>query len=138
MQGTWIHRRVAIHLAQWCNAKFAVRVSGWVEELLTTGRVILPEVAPKIGAWFARITPAFEDHKRYIVQCCPAGAFSILTATLGDMLLTEDELLRHSLPIKHHDLPDGSIGKQYRAYREDKEWDGLSAIRFNLHLHSCG
>jgi DNA-binding XRE family transcriptional regulator len=40
-QGTWVHPKVAIHLAQWCSPKFAVMVSDWVFELLTTGRVEL-------------------------------------------------------------------------------------------------
>jgi hypothetical protein len=31
-RGTWVHPRVAIHLAQWISAKFSVKVSGWVEE----------------------------------------------------------------------------------------------------------
>lgn len=31
-QGTWVHPRVAIHLAMWCSAEFAVQVTGWVEE----------------------------------------------------------------------------------------------------------
>lgn len=32
--GTWVHRRVAIHLAQWCSADFAVWVSGQIENIL--------------------------------------------------------------------------------------------------------
>lgn len=33
-QGTWVHPRVAIRLAQWCSPRFAVQVDEWVEELL--------------------------------------------------------------------------------------------------------
>jgi len=40
-QGTWVHPQVAINLAQWCSPEFAVLVSKWVFELLTTGRVDL-------------------------------------------------------------------------------------------------
>jgi hypothetical protein len=40
-RGTWVHRRVAIDLARWCSPQFAVLVNGWIEELLTTGRVEL-------------------------------------------------------------------------------------------------
>jgi hypothetical protein len=29
---TWVHPRVAIHLAQWVSAKFAVKVSAWIVE----------------------------------------------------------------------------------------------------------
>jgi prophage antirepressor-like protein len=32
-QGTWVHRKVAIHLAQWLSPNFAVQVSNWVDEL---------------------------------------------------------------------------------------------------------
>jgi len=39
--GTWIHPKVAIHLAIWCDPNFAVMVSEWVYELLTKGSVSL-------------------------------------------------------------------------------------------------
>ena len=31
--GTWVHRRVALHLAQWCSADFAVWVTEKMEQL---------------------------------------------------------------------------------------------------------
>jgi prophage antirepressor-like protein len=31
--GTWVHRKVAIHLAQWLSSNFAVQVSNWIDEL---------------------------------------------------------------------------------------------------------
>lgn len=34
---TFVHPQVAIHLAQWCSPKFAVAITGWVLEYLTTG-----------------------------------------------------------------------------------------------------
>lgn len=36
---TWVHPRVAIHIAQWVSPKFAVIVTGWVQTLLSTGNV---------------------------------------------------------------------------------------------------
>ena len=39
--GTWIHRKVAYHLAQWISPKFSVQVSNWLDQLLTTGEVKL-------------------------------------------------------------------------------------------------
>ncbi len=39
--GTWVNSKVAIHLAIWCNPDFAVLVTEWVYELLTTGSVSL-------------------------------------------------------------------------------------------------
>jgi hypothetical protein len=37
--GTWVHYKLAIPLAQWCSAEFALLVSDWIEEWLTTGQV---------------------------------------------------------------------------------------------------
>lgn len=42
-QGTWGHPQVAIHCGQWCSARFAVLVSGWVVQWMTTG---LNPIAP--------------------------------------------------------------------------------------------
>ena len=39
--GSWIHPKGAIHLAFWCNPEFAVMVTEWTFELLTTGSVSL-------------------------------------------------------------------------------------------------
>ena len=39
--GTWVHRLVAVHLAQWLSPSFAVQVSIWVNELMITGKVEL-------------------------------------------------------------------------------------------------
>jgi hypothetical protein len=50
LQGTWVHQRIALHLAQWCNARFAVLVTGWIEELLAKGRVELHAPANDLTA----------------------------------------------------------------------------------------
>jgi hypothetical protein len=39
--GTWVHRKVAYHLAQWISPSFAVQVSNWLDELFITGKVEL-------------------------------------------------------------------------------------------------
>jgi hypothetical protein len=44
-QGTWVHPKVALNLAQWCSAEFGVMVSCWIEELLTTGSVSIKPVS---------------------------------------------------------------------------------------------
>jgi hypothetical protein len=38
-QSTWVHPRVAIHIAQWISPKFAVNVTGWIHKLLSEGSV---------------------------------------------------------------------------------------------------
>ena len=40
-QGTYVHRKVAYHLAQWISPHFAVQVSNILDELLLTGKVEL-------------------------------------------------------------------------------------------------
>jgi hypothetical protein len=37
-QGTWVHPKVALHLAQWLSPRFAVQVTNWVYDWMT-GRV---------------------------------------------------------------------------------------------------
>jgi hypothetical protein len=38
-RSTWVHPRVAINIAQWISAKFDVKVSSWIHELLVCGNV---------------------------------------------------------------------------------------------------
>ena len=45
---TWVHPRVAIHIAQWVSPKFAVIVTGWIHTLLSTGKV---EIDKAIGSF---------------------------------------------------------------------------------------
>lgn len=53
--GTWIHHKLAVHLAQWCNPEFALLVSDWVEEWLTTGKnPIQVDVDQEFIAWQQR------------------------------------------------------------------------------------
>lgn len=40
-QGTYVHRKVAYHLAQWISPQFAVQVSNVLDELMLTGKVEL-------------------------------------------------------------------------------------------------
>ena len=36
--GTWLHPDLAIQLAQWCSAPFAIQVSRWIREWMTSGQ----------------------------------------------------------------------------------------------------
>lgn len=44
--GTYVNPYVAINLAQWCSPEFAVQVSKWVFELMSTGEVSLDIQSP--------------------------------------------------------------------------------------------
>jgi hypothetical protein len=64
-QGTWVHPHVALHLAQWLSAKFAVQVSKWVHDWMT-----------------GKLTPAklpyhLERHMLNLHKI-PSGYFSVL------------------------------------------------------------
>lgn len=39
LQGTWCHRLIAIDCARWLNARFALQIIKWTDELLTKGYV---------------------------------------------------------------------------------------------------
>ena len=45
--GTWVHRKVGYHLAQWISPKFAVQVSTILDELFIIGKVDLNKNIPK-------------------------------------------------------------------------------------------
>lgn len=53
--GTWIHPKLAVHLAQWCNPEFALLVSDWIEEWMMTGRNPIPfDLEQEFIAWQER------------------------------------------------------------------------------------
>ena len=66
--GTWVHRLVAVHLAQWLSPSFAVQVSLWVNELMITGKV---EIGNELSneaidnKWRQRVE---EEKEKYIVE----------------------------------------------------------------------
>ena len=135
-QGTWVHPRVAINLAQWLSPVFEAHVSGWLEELMTTGTVSLanvPVTQPVIGRpWSERLTESFERHFRYVNSRAP-GHFSVLIAVNTHMMCIEDSLLLHGLPCKQSDLPEGSVAYHWRERR--RELSLPASVRFApLHL----
>lgn len=64
-RGTWVHPQVAINLAQWLSAEFAVMVSEWIFEWLT-GK------SPEDKVW-----KQFEDRVSLVYDSVPAGYFCI-------------------------------------------------------------
>lgn len=48
-RGTWVHPRVATHLAQWISNDFAACVSGWVEEAKRTCPAVATEYNEEMG-----------------------------------------------------------------------------------------
>jgi hypothetical protein len=53
--GVWLHPDLAVQLAQWCNDPFALQVSRWIREWLTTGRnPIEVDVEQEFAVWKQR------------------------------------------------------------------------------------
>lgn len=42
--GTWLHPDLALQLAQWCNKSFAIQVSKWIRQWMTTGQNPLADI----------------------------------------------------------------------------------------------
>lgn len=102
---TWIHPKVAINLAQWLSADFAVQVSEWVYEWVSG------------GAQTKQSPPSELPHhlNRYIKNdaAVPPGYFSILQET-GLSLFGPLHNLGFEVPKGW--VPDISVGKLFCAW----------------------
>ena len=108
LQGTWVHPRVAINLAQWLSPTFAVQVTEWVFEWLE-GR------SPK--------GQRLPDHiRRYLVNRpkIPPTHFSMLDQmTLRLLAPLEDH--EYILPAKL--MPDIALGRMFSGWLRDNGHD---------------
>lgn len=114
--GTWVHPDVAIHLAQWCSARFAVQVSRWIRELLTTGCVELP----------GRATLLPYTHRclemRLVVSSIPDGYWAVFCEAAQFLITAEQVIAPAGLEADYDDLLDGSIGMRWSNYRRGQVW----------------
>ena len=110
-RGTWVHPQIAIHLAQWLSADFAVKVTEWVFDWMQ-GRHTPPKPAP------------LPFHiRRYLANQggVPAGHFSVLTEMVF-LLIGPMEMLGYQLPERL--WPDISSGRMFaRFLREEHNID---------------
>jgi hypothetical protein len=98
---TWVHPKVAIHLAQWLSADFAVQVSEWIYDWMSGG-------APG-----HRPAPTLPYHlKRHMDNLgrVPPTHFSVLQE-MSMTLIGPLEAQGYSLPERF--VPDGSQGKMF-------------------------
>jgi hypothetical protein len=120
LQGTWVHPQVAIHLAQWLSAKFAVQVSQWVFD------------------WMSGNVPAAGSEvpyhlRRYVANQpnIPVGHFSVL-AEMATLLIAPMEIMGYTLP--EHMLPDISHGKMFCKWLRDVHGIDTAALPTYLHV----
>lgn len=77
-QGTWVHPKVAIHLAMWLSPEFAVQVTTWVYDWMS--RRAVPE----------RPQPALEGHAVVIIDGEPVYIDTMAHTTAGDRCVILD------------------------------------------------
>jgi hypothetical protein len=94
---------------------FVIQTRRSETELPEPGRSVAPVWRP----YSERFTASLRDHRRHIVYWLQPGSFSVLTGTFTDLIVLEDVLLDHFLPLRASDLPDGSVGKRWAIYRRD-------------------
>lgn len=92
---TWVHPKVAIHLAQWLSADFAVQVSEWVFDWMNGKNVP------------AKLPYHLERHMINIYKI-PMGYFSVLQE-MTNALVAPLEAQGYRLP--EHMMPDISHGR---------------------------
>lgn len=78
-----------------------------------------PALIPR--PWSARLDENVVAFRREMHSKHP-GWWSVVTETMVDLFILEDELLRHGFPLSMSDLPDGSIGKLWSDFRFSKPW----------------
>ena len=113
-QGTWAHPDIAVHLAQWCSAKFAVMVSRWVREWLTTGRA--PMKPTRLPVYVKRLQKAFR-----MQMSVPDGFWTVFDKSSNLLILVECDL---KMPVDNFDLLDGSVGIRWGRFRTNQAWAG--------------
>lgn len=102
----WVHPQVAIHLAQWLSADFAVKVSSWVYDWMSGKAPRAPGVMPYHLA----------RHMANVGKI-PPSHFSILQE-MTNTLIAPLEVNGYSLPEKM--VPDISQGKMFCKFAREK------------------
>ena len=115
-QSTWVHPRVAIHIAQWISPKFAVNVTGWIHKLLSTGSVKL-ERPVKSFSTLTEIDIEAEKLENEVKMCEYTNELVIYCAYIGNGLVkigfTDSNLVKRD---KKH-MSSESLYPQWRMIK---------------------
>ena len=102
LKSTWVHPKVAIHLAQWLSAEFAVQVSEWVYDWIEG------KGSPHSGKLPAHLAWYVANDSRV-----PTGFFSILQETGLGLF---GPLHNVGFDIPNNWVPDISVGMMFCAW----------------------
>jgi KilA-N domain len=123
-QGTWVHPYVAINLAQWCSAEFAVKVSQWVSDWMSgkgaPAKVELPYHLRRYTANQPNV---------------PVGHFSILSE-LTLALIAPMEMMGYTLPEGL--MPDISHGRMFCKWLREQCGLDTDALPTYWHVYEDG
>lgn len=108
VHSTWVHPKVAIHLAQWLSAEFAVQVSEWVYDWMNGG------VKPVHGS--TQLPYHLRRHMLNVGKV-PTTHFSILQE-MTNTLIAPMEVRGYTLP--EHLMPDISQGRMFCKFLRDE------------------
>jgi len=115
LQGTWVHPKVAIHLAQWLSPQFAVQVTNWVFEWLTTG-VNPVQVPVALDTAIREVCDLVLDigqtTQRYVVDAVAIARELGLKGSIGGDFITKHDLAEFT------GVKPSKIGYYLRKYRE--------------------
>lgn len=94
-QGTWIHPKLAIHLAMWLSSSFCLQVSNWIEEWCSYKRENYHEFLYEI--YNLECDEYIENNKEKVIQLRLhqelGGEIEVETAVGFIDLLTKDEII---------------------------------------------
>lgn len=112
LQGSWVHPQVAIHLAQWVSAKFAVQVSKWVFDWMS-------------GKGQPAKLPFHLERHLLNQNKIPLGKFSVLQE-MTNFLVGPLEANGYRLP--ENCMPDISHAKMLCKFLRDEHGVDTSAL----------
>jgi len=115
-RGTWVHPQIAIHLAQWLSADFAVLVSQWVFEWLS-GR------SPSDKVW-----QQFEDRVSLVYDNVPIGYFCVFRE-IADVFAA---LFSRGVDPGTRMVLDISVGLAWAAHWREGKLDAVHGARGNF------
>ena len=119
LQGTWVHPKIAAHLAQWLSPKFVLKVIDWVLD------------------WYNKPKSNLPYHlRRYMLNKynVPAGYFSVLQEMILDVIAP---LEQQGYILPSYMVPDISEGLIFAKWLRSKGID-TDAMPTYLHRYEDG
>lgn len=125
--GTWVHPQLAVRLAMWLSADFAVQVTEWVYEWMS-------------GA-SRRVTHSYVQRYSINASRIPRGHFSILNAVYQDLygpLEHAGRVIAERGPDGTSICPDISVGRLFADWLRKKHPEHATDFVTYIHLYPDG